>query len=349
MNRNDEQICRPWASAMIRALFACIICTLIGGLPLSASAGDAGAGPAPSPGTGHGEPAVLAEGDKRAAARVNGVEISMDSVVAMMYRINAKKIRNGETADPMEDVRKEALRRLIMQELVYQKAKAEGIKADEEAVAAELSNVKKKMGGEEKFREFLEKSRMTEEGLRASAERKIILETIAEKKVTSKIAISEEDVQKEYEKNKEAYETHEKILITNVVFFLNTGDEENVKKAEAVLDAIKADKGANPWSLKPDGTFVIRDLEVKQDEEPELYAASKNLKPGELSGVLKTSDSLQIIKLLEYKPFVRVPFEQAKASIEKKLREEAMQKRMGEWEAELQKDATIEILKTSGE
>ena len=349
MNRNTEQAACRGASGIRRAIVILMIWTLIGGLPLSASAGDAGTNSSPSPGAGHGTGAGLAEGSNRVAARVNGVEISMDAVITMMYRINARKIRSRDAADPIAEVKKEALRRLIMQELAYQKAKAMGIQADEEAIAGELSNFRKKMGGDEKVREFLNKSLMTEEGLRASAEKKIVLEKIAAKEVTARVSVSEEDLKKAYEREKNAYRTPEKILITNVVFFLATDDIENVKKAESVLDAIRADKDSNPWSMKPDGTFVVRDLEVKQEEEAELYAAAIKLKKGELSGVLKTSDSLQIIKLLEYQPLVEISFEQARASLEKKLREEAMQKRMREWEAELEKDATIEILKTSGE
>jgi len=348
MNKNTEHE-RQGASGLMRAFFAFIIWTLIGVLPMSSYADDIGAGPLPSQEDGHAGPAGPAEKNKRPAARVNGVEISMESVIAMMYRINARKIRSGESPDPSEDVKKEALRRLIMQELAYQKAKAEGIKADEEAIAAELSNFRQRMGGDEKFREFLDKSKMTQEGLRASAEKKIILEKIGAREVTARISVAEEDVKKEYEKKKSSYGRPEKILITNVVFFLNKDDKEDLKKAEAVLDSIKADKDANPWRLKPDGTFVVRDLEVIQEEEAELYAAAKKLKKGELSGVLKTSDSLQIIKLLEYQPLVEVSFDQARHSIEKKLREEAKEKRMREWDAELEKDAKIEILDTGGE
>lgn len=349
MDKNTEYASRPGALGVVRTLFAFLIWTLAGGVPLPAFAGDPGVGPSPSPAAGHHEPAGHAGGEKRAAARVNGVEISMDSVIATAYQINAKKIRSGHAADPAEEVKKEALHQLIIQELAYQKAKAMGIRADEEAIAGELANFRKRVGGEEKFKEFLDKSRMTEGGLRALAERKIVIETILAREVTAKVSVSEEDVKTAYERDKNAYGTPEKILITNVVFFLNTDDKEALKKAEAVLDSIKADKDANPWNATPDDTFAIRDIEVKQDEEPELYAAAKKLQKGELSGILKTSDSLQIIKLREYQPSVQLSFEQTKTSIEKKLREEARQKRMHEWEAELEKDAKVEILEIKGE
>jgi parvulin-like peptidyl-prolyl isomerase len=286
--------------------------------------------------------------EKVVAARVNGVEITMASVATMMKSLGTKQGHDPASQESTEEIRQDALNQLILQELAYQRAKAEGIVVEPKEIDAALGDLKGKLGGEEKFREFIEKERITEEEVRKRIERNLTLKRVFAREIQGKVSVSEEETRKEYEKEKERYARPEKIAVTDVVFFLETGEADSRKKAEEILKRIQDDKEKNPWNLASDGIFAVRDLEIREGQEKELSAVAKNLKVGELSGVFVAAGNLHVIKLKEYSPRKQFTFEEVKRRIEGTLRARALKKRLEQWGAELKKDAKVEIMETAG-
>ncbi len=286
------------------------------------------------------------EAKKVVVAAVNTVLITMDSLVRMMNRMSITN--HGDLpADYMEEIKKTALDRLIVQELAYQKAKTLGLKVEQKNVDAAIANFKENTGGEKQAAEFLAKEGLTEAEIRAQVERSLTLELIYAREVAAKVTIPQEEMQSEYEKEKALYITPEKIKLTDVIVFAKPGEQEARKKAKELLKKIRADKEGNPWSLTLDGTFLVRNLDLgkgnEREKEKQLYNEAKKMKPGKLSGIIKTDDGLHIIKLLEYSPQRQMTFDEVKGSIDGKLRVRGQQKRLEEWSAELKKDAKIEI------
>jgi hypothetical protein len=215
---------------------------------------------------------------------------------------------------------------------------------DPKDVENALTNLKKKLGGEQEYDDFLKASDLSEDGLRSQLERAIMVDHIFTKEVFEHVVITEDETEKEYEKGKDTYVTPEKIVVTDVVFFLDTQDKTSQRKAAEMLEKIKSEENKDPWKLAPDSTFAVRTLEVKKDEEKTLYEEAIKLQPGELSGVVITPDSLHIIKLKEYVPSKQLTFDEVKGALKAGLRKEAQKNRLREWETELRKNAKIEIL-----
>ncbi len=279
-------------------------------------------------------------------ARVNGVGITQQSLISVMDRL--KKQNGSKTDSPAEKEgrRKTALDRLIIEELAWQKARTEGLKADQAEVDKKLEGFKAKLG-DEAFRKTLESRQITEEELRMQIEKFIVFQLIFKKEVadvSAKTSFSEYDLRREYEKEKVRFVMPEKVEVTDIVFFLETEDPRSMKIAEGVLSEILARKDRDPHGLTSDGTYVVYDTELKKEEQPELYQEAKKLKEGELSGVIKTADSLHIIKMMTYRPEKRVPLDEARGYLEKKLKADAFGRRLREWEAELRAKAKIEIM-----
>ncbi len=88
----------------------------------------------------------------------------------------------------------------------------------------------------------------------------------------------------------------------------------------------------------------MREYTADKDTDKELIKAAKKLKVGEISGAIKASDSLHIIKLKEYVPEKQFTFDEVKGTIAAKLKSDAQMKITNEWVAALKKDAKIEIL-----
>jgi parvulin-like peptidyl-prolyl isomerase len=269
-------------------------------------------------------------------AKVNGVPITMYQVIKMMNIIGPKIGADTET------VKKEAINKLIIQELAYQKAKAMDVKVEKRSVDDAIENAIEILGGEEGFKKFLESEALTEDEYRRHLERLFAVEIVYAKDVIDKAIVPEEKLKEEYEKSKEKFLLPEKVGVIDVYFVKN--DKATMKNAQKILKKIKADKDKDPWKLVLDGTFIVRNLEIKKDKHKELYEAAKKLKIGQVSNVIKTPSSLHIIKLLEYSPERYATLDEARAYLESKLKPAEVEKRYKEWEEELKKDANIEII-----
>ncbi len=282
------------------------------------------------------------ETKKVVVATVNGVPIAMESLVKMMNRMAAKGPQ-GQTPGSAEELKKRALDKLILQELAHQKATTLGLRPDPKNIDKAIANVKENVGGEKEYAEFLTQQNITEADLRSDVIRGLTLEIIYAREVANKVTIPEDEVKKEYEKEKQRYILPEKASVTDVSFLLAGDSKASLKKANDVLKKIRADNGKDPWKLVLDGTFIVRSIDIGQNKEKELYAAAKKLKVGDLSRVIKTPGGLHIIKLNAYQPEKQLSFDEAKGSLEGRFRVQAQQKRLEEWERELRKDAKIEV------
>jgi len=273
-----------------------------------------------------------AKTEEAVVAKVNGVPITRGSLERMVTKIAqetaAQEKKVLEEIDRGE-LREKALDRLIFQELVYQRARHEGIKADQKDIDAAMDKMKAQAGGEEAYRKFLEGISKTEDDAR---------------EISDKVTVSEDDVKREYEREKDKFVIPEVVSVIDVIFFLDAGKAESFKKAEELREKIVGDKDKNPWNLVPDGTFVVRELAIKKATDEELYKEARKLKEGELSGVIKTNDSLHLIQLKKYSPENRLTFEQMKTFVERKLISARKQELIKKWDEELRKGAKIEIM-----
>ena len=277
------------------------------------------------------------ESKKVVVARVNGAELTMDALIAMMNRISPK------ARESMEEHKKRALDKLVFQELAYQQAKSKGLTIGQDKVDMAIKNLKENLGGEGGYTDYLAKQNLTETGLRFDVERRLLIEFDYSKEVLAKVTVPEEEVKQEYEKQKHLYMIPEKTTGVDV-WVLKNDDTAMEKKARELLRTIKADAGKNPWHLTLDGSFIIRDFRTGGDMGPEMYTAVKKLKPGELSDVITTPNGLHIIKLTSYSPERQATLDETRDKIALKFKVPAQEKRTREWEQELKAGAKIEII-----
>ncbi len=296
-----------------------------------------------------GEPPAMhshGEGNKTVVASVNGVSLTLPSLIRMMDTINARQKQPAHTAEEMAALRKKALDRLIFEELAYQEAAGKGMKADPKEVDKKLEDLKAKLGGPEKFAEAITGKGMTEEEVRAEIARDNVLQRIFQQEIYDKVTVSKKEVEKTYEKEMDKYRIPAKAIVVDIVFFLDPGKDESVRKAQTVLDKLRKDRVADPHSLVPDGTFIVTDAELSDKEQPELFEYAKKIKPGEYSDIIRASDSIHILLVKEYTPENRYPVNEVKGYLQARIGSEKHLKRMHEWESELKKGADIKIMDT---
>ena len=286
--------------------------------------------------------AAKAETLTTVVAKVNNAELPMDALISMMNDLPEK---SGNPPETLEQRRERALESLVLLELAYQRAVALGLNVGPDKIETAMVNFKDAIGGEKEYTEYLVRRNITEEALRSEVERKLTISLIYTREVEDTMTIPEEDLKKEYEKDKQQLVQPEKVSIVDV-YLIKSEDKTAKKRAKALLRRIQADPAQDPWKLVLDNTFMVRNLIVRQEREKELYDAARKLKPQELSGVIKTLDSFHIIKLKEYSPERQLTFEEAKPKMEATLKGPYLEKRTQEWEQGLKKDAKIVLLDT---
>ncbi len=276
-------------------------------------------------------------------ATVNGAPLYMDALIKMMNRLPVITV-NG-APESLEEHRKRALDKIVLQELAYQQAKSHGVSIGTDKVDMAIHNLKENLGGEKEYADYLAQQKVTEADLRVQAERSMTIELMYAKEVLAKVTVPEEEVKQEYEKVKHLYITPEKASIIDIDVLKKNDSKDSNKKAKNLLNTIKAD--ADPWKLTLDGTFIIRDISVDKNQEQELFEAAKKLKPNQLSGVLETPTGSHIIKLVKYSPERQLTLDEVKSKIELKFKVPAQEKRTREWEQELKQNAKIESTEAS--
>jgi len=285
------------------------------------------------------------EAKKNIVARVNGAEINMFMLVRAMNMVASKYIKEGEEASPETTlkIRKEALDKLIFEELAVQEAIRQGINPAPEAIDEVLAQVRKNVGTEEAYREYLDNANLTEDSLKKLIERSQRYELITAREVYGKVKVDEKLLQAEYEKEKGRFVLPDNFVVEDV-FILQGKDEEAARtKADELLQTIRK-KNNDVWKLVLDGTFIVRKLNVRQEKHPELYKAVSNMKVGDLSSVIKDKDGFHIIKVTKKEPSRQLTFEETKSSLEPKFLVPAQEQRREEWKRELREKAKIEIL-----
>ena len=278
-------------------------------------------------GCGKRPPAADAEALKEKkiiVAKVNGAGITKHALTVMTNRMAALNSKTPSPATPAE-TRQKALDQLIFQELSVQEATRQGLHVTGTEIESAISAlVGHKTEDVEKLQERLN---MTGAELRSEITRRILLQRIYVREVAEKISVTDDDVRKEYERRRDEFVTPEQISVVDILLSPKLGEKDSEKKAADILARINAGKDRNPHALAPDDSFTVQDRSLDKDKEPELYAAARKLKEGELSGVVKTGDGVHLLQLTRYTPGEQEPFDAVKDFIRKRLTTAALAKR----------------------
>lgn len=299
------------------------------------------------------EPAPKATGP---VARVNGVELPRAEYERQMQRTRARFERAGRQIAPALEVRlkENLIRKMIDDELIAQKAKAEGVALTAADIDAKLKEHKARFGNEQAFTAFLERTGQSEADVKADLERNLLREKLFEKLLAGKEP-TEEDAKKYFEENKSKYRQREQVRASHVLFKVNKNDPPEVKaaqkkKAEDVLKKAKAPNAdfaalAKQYSEGPTaprggdlGAFS-RGRMVKPFEDAAFAA-----KPGEVVGPVETQFGFHVIKVFEKTAERQREYDEVKDSILTSLKARAKSQATRELLRQLKDEAKIEVL-----
>lgn len=280
-------------------------------------------------------------------AKVNGKVINMAQLMRAMAEVSRKKHGNQEISPLLaEKIKQEATDKLIMEELAFQAAAATIKTIPPEMLEAKIQESKKQYKSDAEFQKYVKDEFGGMDGFRRQMERFLILGKFIEQKFDSKIAVSDQEVQKAYDEAKNQYfVTDAFVQVNDLIFFLDPGDPQAGTKIEKIKKTIIEKYDNDPSKMPNDGSFTVqknRPLDKVKDKL--LYEAAKGLKEYGWSGPVNVDGNLHVAQLIGYKPAVNKSLKDVTPYLKNEITKRKRQELINGWMSGLKEGASIEIM-----
>lgn len=257
------------------------------------------------------------------AAQVNSRAITYSDIDKQL-ELQFAGAQERPSGDELAIRKMELLRTLIDTEIMLQRAEKLGLMATDADVEAKLNELKAPYTVQE-FQKQLEMRKMSMDDLKAQLRRDLSVTKLTNKEITSRIAISDDEISAFYNANKASFNLPEpqirlaqivvtplldanirnlkndnatteeaaRVKIQTLEARLRQGEDFNVLAQNFSEDANSAPNGGD-LGFFPESTL--------EKADPGLRKLVAELQPGQTSGVIRTPDGYRIIKLIVREP-----------------------------------------------
>jgi peptidyl-prolyl cis-trans isomerase C len=169
--------------------------------------------------------------------------------------------------------------------------------------------------------------------------RELMIRALLQEEIGAKIKVEDKDVQEYYAAHPEEF-SGDKVRARHIL--LQTEEEakqvqERLAKNESFEELAKTlSKDTSTAAKGGDLDYFSRDQMV-----PEFAKAAFALKPGEVSGIVKSPFGYHLIKLVDRKKGQPLTFEQVKAQLQRRLLDERQNQRFTQWMKDLEGAAKV--------
>ncbi|MRR57222.1 MAG: peptidylprolyl isomerase [Deltaproteobacteria bacterium] len=208
--------------------------------------------------------------------------------------------------------KKELLDSMIVREIILEQAKKDGVDKSKE-VADRLEDLRKRL----------------------------IVETYLKKKVEQEAKVSEEDMKKFYDENKEKFKGGEQVKASHILVKTEQEAQDvlaQLKKGASFEDMAKKYSKDSTAAKGGDLGWFPRGAMV-----PEFDKAAFSLKDGEMSGIVKTNFGFHIIKVTGKRPAGIRSYDEVKEQIKASLLPNKQQEIFQKMKEDLKKSAKVSI------
>jgi peptidyl-prolyl cis-trans isomerase C len=290
-----------------------------------------------------------------------GVEVKRNELDQEVVSARASYAAHQAPAPP--DLEQQALRGIVIKQLVLNKATDADRAAGKKDFESRLASIKTSRGmTDEQFDKFL--SSQLFGGQTREQWEKANVDTLTVPVVLERdmgVKVTDEDAKKFYDdpKNISKFEQPEMVRASHILLMTTDpetqqplSEEKKAAKRKQMEDILKQAKDGkdfaelakqyseDPGSKSTGGEYTFpRGKMVKPFED-----AAFSLKPGEISGIIETQFGYHIIKLSEKIPAKKVDFDKVKDRLKDALLQDAINKQLRTYVAKLEKDADVKIL-----
>ena len=188
------------------------------------------------------------------AAIVNQAEIKISEVDK---RFDAQLRQSPRAPSPEEasTFKLNILSQLVNDELLMQLAAADNLTAGDAEVSTRFTEFKKNYT-EEKFQEFLKEQGLTEEEFRQTLRKSATIEKLYNKEITSKISVTEAEIEQHFEENKADYNLPKGWRLAHILIT----DDKNSR-----INNSRGDDAATPAEARKKARILMRRLLSGED------------------------------------------------------------------------------------
>jgi peptidyl-prolyl cis-trans isomerase C len=281
-----------------------------------------------------GMPAALFAAEKKpgVVAVVNGSEITLDDFTRELLRVQRFVLNTGKplTCRQIAKLRTEVVEAMVRQELLYQESR-KSVKVSDAEIDGQVKKLKDQYASEADFTNALGVLKLSPAAFRTQVERSLYVARLVETRFAAKAEVTDKEIRAYYDKNRDSFRQPEQVRASHILIKADPGDEGKKaaarKKIGEILDKVR--QGQDFASLArtysedatgpKDGDLgYIKQGQVMKPFEETLFA----LKTGEVSGVVETNLGYHLIKAVDRKPEMTIPFENLKDQLRTLLKQE---------------------------
>ena len=245
---------------------------------------------------------------ERIVAVVND-DVVLESELRNRLRTVVAQLRVRATRLPPEPVlRRQVLERLILERLQLQLAERLGIRVDDETLNRAIRDIARRNGMDlEAFRAALERDGFSFERFREDIRSEMIIAQLQRQQVASRVTVSDREVE-EFLSSAQAQARRAYRVAHILIAVPEAASPEQIAAARREAEAVAARARAGEdfaalAAAHSDGQKALEGGDLgwrRADELPSVFAdVVPRLKPGEVSGVIRSPSGFHIVKLLE--------------------------------------------------
>lgn len=293
------------------------------------------------------------------AARVNGVDISYQRFNGFYveYR-NSQGVAVGARGDQLPlltRLRKEAMDKIIEQELVRQAAAEQNIEVNDDEVDAQVEELRSIFDNPMSFNARLESEGFNEESYREHVKGMLAAKRYLDGVRGAVPPVSDEELETYYQENKRRLTFPEQVRVRHILLTwkpMGTGDDRAAIRAQMKPLLERARNGEDFAKLArqySDDYATAKNggdtgLFHRGQMVPAFEEVAFSLKPGAISEPVETPYGVHILRLEEHLEPRLVPLDEVREQLREHVRNERAEQAVNEEIARLRAAADIEIL-----
>jgi peptidyl-prolyl cis-trans isomerase SurA len=275
--------------------------------------------------------------------------------------IKTMEAQLGQVDDPVEaaarqkQMRKVALERLIEDRIFQQEVKRLNLGVSQDEMDRYIARIRdRNQISEKQFAAHLSRRGLTPEEYRAELKKDILKHKLIQREVKSSVVISDDQVNQYYKQHLSEYGKVDQVNLR--ALFLTVPDDAGMDAQEVVQQkaedlreqAVKKKNLADLASKHTQGPGKEKggmlDPVSTKDMLPAMRQALGEMKPGDISKVLRVPGGFVFFELISKGGDDVLPLPKVRDQIREKLENEALEKKFQTWLAELRKKTFVQIV-----
>ena len=292
-------------------------------------------------------------------ARVNGVALTDRDLLREMFAIFPyARQHNGFPKGQEAAIRQGALEMIIFEELVYQDAGRRKLTIPAAKINQAEVEFKKQFHSPDEYQQYLQSEQGgSEQKLRESIKRSMLIEQVLKIDVENKSAITPAELQAYYVKNAAKYtqpESYNFQSISVVPPLKPTAEQaqQAKKKAEEALKKAKTTKTYQDFGLlaesisEDDFRVNMGDHKAVPREKlpPQIIKAFAAMQTGQVSGLIQIESAYTIVRLNAHNPARKQPLSEVKNDLKTELQKMKYEKLRSGLAKQLRARAKVEVV-----